>query len=213
MKRIATTLMPALALTCAVSTAQAAFVFDDSASTALPGNNYFATDLQALGYDSLVIGEQLSVNQTGTITFHFIGSESGYDNSFNLSGTAFFTEQVTNYIPLNMSGYDTGNGVVASINVTAGDVVDFSFSSSSAAALSPVDNLSGLNLQGLGIIFDSSAGSATQLILAYDDQTFWGDDDNHDDMLILAEFSPVPVPGAAWLFGSALLAVAGMKRK
>lgn len=190
----------------------AAFIFNDAGSTAIPGNNDFKTDLESAGFDSMVTGEQLSISQTGTITFRFIGSESGFTNSFNLAGAAFFTEQQQNYIPLNLSGYDTGNGVEASVNVTANDIINFSFTSSNGNALTPVDNFNSTNLQGLGIVFDGGLSSLNQVVLAYDDQSV-NDDDNGDDMLILATFTPIPVPAAAWLFGSALVGLAGIKRK
>ena len=195
--------------------ATAAFVFNDqNAISPLPGNNNFRAQLAAEDLDAMVIGQQLSVDQDGTITFRFIGSESGYTNSFNYQSNTLFTEQQSNY-SFNFDGYDTGSGIAISFDVKAGDVLDLGFSSNNSGALSPVENLSAVNLEGLGIIFDQSISDSlySQLVLAYDDQLMPTDDDNHDDMLIRAEFTPVPLPASLILFASGALGLLSIRKK
>jgi hypothetical protein len=48
-----------------------------------------------------------------------------------------------------------------------------------------------------------------EYIFSFDAQAFIG----ADTFTVNADLSPVPVPAAAWLFGSALLGLAGVKRK
>ena len=167
--------------------------------------NDFNADMQALGFDEMTVGAQLSVDQAGTVTFTYIAAESGFTNKFNSSfGSMTEFNDAWNFNP----GHTSLTG-----NVTAG-VLGFNFTSDGSGALEPVDNFLGLNLEGLGIFTDGS-GLMNKVILGYDDQYLWPDDDNHDDMMILVEFSPnpVPVPAAIWLFGSGLLGVIGIAKR
>ena len=72
--------------------AQAGFVItDDSASPWPVSGNDFTSDLEALGYNKMTTGGQLSVDMAGTVTFYYIAAESGYTNSFN-SGSSSMTK-------------------------------------------------------------------------------------------------------------------------
>ena len=99
-----------------------------------------------------------------------------------------------------------------SVDVASGDVLDFNFNSTSAYALSPVDNLNGSNLEGMGIM---SSTTTSDLVLAYNDNYLGFIDSDFDDMMVRAKFTStvVPVPAAAWLFGSGLLGLIGMARR
>jgi hypothetical protein len=116
----------------------------------------------------------------------------------------------------NFNGY----GSSLTINVSAGDILNFNFTSNGGSdALSPVDNYTGTSLQGLGIFTKGNPQlddfvSPLQVVLGYEDQ-FWinDDDDNHDDMLIRVDFLPVPVPATVWLFGSGLFGLVGVARR
>ena len=97
-----------------------------------------------------------------------------------------------------------------------------------SGALTPVDNLTGTNLQGLGLFINGDPYGPgygdpyapgygdpyvfTSVILGYDDQSIY-DDDNHDDMMVLVEFTPIPVPPALLLFGSGILGMIGFARR
>ncbi len=165
--------------------------------------NDFNANMQALGYSLMTTGAQLSVDQDGFVTFTYIAAESGFTNKFNSSfGSMTEFNGAWNFDP----GHASLTG-----NVTAG-VLGFNFTSNGRGALEPVDNFLGLNLQGLGI-FTHGSGSRDQVILGYDDQYLWPDDDNHDDMMIRVDFNPVPIPAALWLFGSGLLGLIGVARR
>ena len=188
--------------------ANAAFVLSGgSPPGSLPiSSNDFNSDLQGEGFSQATIGAQLSVDQDGSVTFYYIAAESSFTNSFH-SASDSMTE---NNDAFNFNGYDS-----ITINVSAGDVLDFSFRSATASALTPVDNASGNNLEGLGIMSD---GGMSELVLAYNDNNpaglgGGGMDTDYDDMLVRAEFSAVPVPAAVWLFGSGLLGLIGIARR
>ena len=62
----------------------------------------------------------------------------------------------------------------------------------------------------------SELDGMSDLVLAYNDNitlTAPLGDADYDDMLVRAEFSPVPVPAAVWLFGSGLLGLIGAARR
>lgn len=183
--------------------AHAAFVVSGGSASGWPvGGNDFTGDLNALGYNQMSTGGQLSVDMAGTVTFYYIAAESGYANSF--TGSSSMTEANDSF---NWDGWDS-----FSIDVTSGDVLDFNFNSASAKALSPVDNFSGSNLEGLGIM---SSTATTDLVLAYNDNYLGYLDSDFDDMLVRAKFTStvVPVPAAVWLFGSGLLGLIGLARR
>ena len=154
--------------------------------------NAFNTELISLGFSQMNAGGQLRVSQDGFIDFYYVGAESGFNNTFTAQGNAlsgnnkgFLTEHDEAF---NFSGY-----AGFTIAVSANDILNFSFTSDNATALTPVDNLSNTNLQGLGIYFDSSqSGSLQQVMLGYDDQTL-NDDDDFEDMLVRADFRPSTV--------------------
>jgi hypothetical protein len=191
-----------LALAATLS-AQAAFVISGGSAAGWPvSGNDFTGDLNALGYNQMTTKGQLSVDMDGTVTFYYIAAESGYSNSF--TGSSSMTEANDSF---NWNGWNS-----FSIDVSSGDVLDFNFNSTSAQALSPVDNFSGSNLEGLGIM---ESTTTPDLVLAYNDNYLGYIDSDFDDMLVRAKFSStvVPVPAAAWLFSSGLLGLIGMARR
>lgn len=190
---------------CTSLSANAAFIILGGTSQPLPvSGNDFNVDLQNLGYSIMYTDAQLSVNETGFVTYTYIGAESGFNNIFNTpSGSMAEADEA-----FNINGYNS-----ITVSASVGDVLDFSFTSDGGSnALSPVDNLSGTNLQGLGIFTPSGGGDFNAVVLGYDDQSIFNDD-NHDDMLVLVEYSPIPVPPALWLFGSGILGLVGIARK
>ena len=184
--------------------AQAAFVISGGSASpwAVPGND-FTSELEALGYNQMTTGGQLSVDMAGTVTFYYIAAESGYTNSFN-SGSSSMTEANDSF---NWGGLNS-----FSINVSRDEILGFRFTSTSGNALTPVDNASDINLEGLGIM---SSTTTSDLVLAYNDNYSGFIDSDFDDMLVRAKFTStvVPVPAAAWLFGSGLLGLIGLARR
>lgn len=213
-----------LCMLCTGLSAHSAFVLQGGVTQSLSSvGNHFDDEILSQGIDQMNAGAQLRVSQDGYIDFYYIGALSGYTNSFTARDSAAFgtaegllTEHNESF---NFTGYAD-----FSIAVSANEAVDFSFTSDNGSALTPVDNFSGTNLQGLGILFaDSQSGSLQQVLLGYDDQIF-NDDDDFDDMLIRAEFRPgpglpepgdvtaVPLPAAVWLFAGGLGVLVGSVR-
>ena len=189
--------------------ANAAFIIEPGGSTqGLPiAGNDFNSNLGGKGFNQMTTGTQLSVDMNGSVTFYHIAAESAYENSFNSGSSNTMTENNDSF---NWDGWDS-----FSINVAAGDILDFSFTSDNASALTPVDNASDTNLRGLGIM---TSTMTPDLVLVYNDNVEtsgpWTDSD-YDDMLVRAQFIPtaVPLPAAVWLFGSGLIGLIGMARR
>ena len=199
------------AVTLATSlSANAAFVYSGVETETLPiEKNDFNGQLQDLDFNQMTTGAQLSVNMDGSVTFYYIAAESGYTNSFNYGSGSSIS------ITEDNDSFDWDGWYSFSIDVVAGDILDFSFTSATASALTPVDNASNIILHGLGIM---SSTTTSDLVLAYNDNyrfTGPGMDADYDDMLVRAEFSStaVPVPAAIWLFASGLLGLIGMARR
>lgn len=199
---------------------QAAFIITGGSNNNLPvsGNDYNG-DLSGLGFDAMREGGYLSVDMDGFVTFRLVGAESAFENTFTVTEHPSLT--TSSITELGGSGASklpfTFGGIGASITiaVTAGERLDFQFSNDTNSNI--VNNTLSYTLgrlYDLGIVYDTSAIALEQLVLAYDDQfSTIGVDDNHDDMLIRVDFSPVPVPAAVWLFGSGLIGLAGVARR
>ena len=202
--RMFLTTMMAVALIASFP-ARAAFVFSGGMTELLPvTKNDFNAQLQGLGFDQMTTEAQLSVDMDGSVTFYYIAAEAAYINSFNYGSSSTITENNDSF---NWDGWDS-----FTINVAAGEILDFSFTSVAVSALTPVDNVSSTNLEGLGIM---TGGSMSELVLAYNDNLLGIGDSDYDDMLVRAEFRSVemPVPAAIWLFGSGLLGLIGIARR
>ena len=200
----------AVTLVCSLSANAAFVVSGGSATQALPvPDNDFNSNLTGEGFNQMTTGAQLSVDMDGSVTFYYIAAESGYTNSFNYGSGSSIS------ITENNDSFDWDGWYSFSIDVNAGDILDFRFTSATASALTPVDNYSDTNLQGLGIM---TSTTTPDLVLAYNDNYQLigpGMDADYDDMLVRAEFIPaaVPLPAAVWLFGSGLLGLIGMARR
>ena len=200
-----------VALSASLS-ANAAFLVTGGSAPFWPvTGNDFTSDLNGKGFDEMTTGAQLSVTMDGSVTFYYIAAESGYTNSF-ISGSSIVED--------NDEFKWDGWGDSITIDVKADKALDFSFTSASISALTPVDNAKKTNLHGLGTLLGS--GNHRAFALAYNDNYLGFKDSDFDDMLVRAVFNsaavPVPpiatpIPAAAWLFGSGLLGLIGMARR
>ncbi len=174
-------------------------------------NNEFKGDLAALGVFKYTTGVTLGVDEAGSITYYYYGKEAGYDNVFltdNITYWTGFTPTLQNYFakPLTIGSEDVGAGAL-----------DFGFCS-----LANAYTLVGCVSNGMNDLLSwNNSQSIAYSVSGNTAWLFWDDsgagpDDNHDDMLIKAVFTPkgVPEPGTLGLFGLGLLGVwAGSRRR
>ena len=167
----------------------------------IPALVIFASASQAALYDvSIDISGDISGNTTGTIS----GAATGtYDN---ISGDLVFTGSLETVIPaFNM---DTIFGTEGTINGTSGSVVYTSCDPNGG------NNFCGLTTLNspLDVAFNSNTVDATGNGVITSVLSNGNSTSNITFSVSAAPVSSVPVPAAAWLFGSALLGLGGVRR-
>lgn len=176
----------------------------------VPSNN-FKGKLAGLGITSYTLGASLGTSGAGSITYYYYGKEAGYRNDF-------WAEDLDYSTGFNPTWQDRFNNPyeIGTVNVTGG-LLDFGFCAFSSA-YHLVGCLSNQQNDRRGLY---SFQSIAMSIIGDSAWLFWDDsgagpDDNHDDMIIRAVFTPattVPEPGTLALFGLGLLAIGLVRRK
>ncbi|GAA0300995.1 VPLPA-CTERM sorting domain-containing protein [Rhodovulum strictum] len=156
-----------------------------------------------------------------TLTFDFLGSEAGFNNSFWFNGVELFATGG------NTNSWCTVDCTVPLASVSVGGLstglLDFKFVTPVGEAVngSNPDNTTP-TVPNFFLSFDGAnpkAGSGTSVVLWLDDGGADGDD-NHDDMAVRiridnGSISAVPLPAAGWLLIAGLggLGVVARRKK
>jgi len=189
--------------------ANAAVVINFTSADAISAENDFQSELNGLGLTRLATtGASLMLDATSVITFDLLGSESGFDDTFNAPGISF--TEMTTLLNSFASPMGLGSGVF-----TAGDLAGLLTFTSSGGANATVGD------RGFGIFLGPNAlsGDASSVFFfGYDDQ-ITNQDDDFDDFIVRATVTPlaaVPEPGT-WAmmligFGSVGFALRGKRR-
>jgi PEP-CTERM motif len=194
--------MLALSMPLAVQAAPTVAVNFPS-SLAVPGNNDFITQLAGLGFTRYAsTGASLVLSEAATITYYFLGSESGFSDTFT-AGTVSLTET---------SSFENHFGspiLIGSQTYAAGSLAGLLRFTSSGGVTANIGH------DGFGIFLKpgwTSGQSVTELYLGYDDQIN-NADDNHDDFIVRAVISAVPEPGTWAMLLSGFVLVGSLLRR
>jgi hypothetical protein len=191
------------ALAAAVPATAADFVVTIPSTIAIPGNNDFQADLAGEGlFVYTAAGATLSLTGPGRVTFEYMGSESGFIDSFT-AGSVFGVED-------NKSVW--GPELIGTAVFGGGLITDWTFDSNLGLSAVPGDD-------GFGIFLPRLRDGVTSyqsnvLYFGFDDQIN-NIDDNHDDFIIRATVTPIPEP-ATWamlIFGFGLVGASVRRRR
>jgi hypothetical protein len=198
-------------LALAAGTAHAGFILVDGDpfspiySPDVAWNNDFVDDLSGEGVTTYTLGASLATDSAGLVEFFYYGKEAGYDNQFLANGGAI--SYTTGSTPTMQNHFGAPIAIPGSM-VVGGGLFNFQFCSITGGGC--VTNTLNASL------FYSSPQSIAMSIQDYGNSAwlFWDDsgagpDDNHDDMLIKAVFTPtqVPEPQTLGMLGAGLLGV------
>ena len=205
MRKMILGLVGAAALAMGSTAANASVIITFGGTNPVPGNNDFQGNLAGLGLTLYTTtGATLTLTEDSLLTFEFLGSESGFDDTIN-AGAVSFTE-TSGFTPWSVT-------LLGSDMFSAGSLAGLiNFSSTGPGANATVGD------DGFGIFLGANdvSGLMTNVFyLGYDDQ-ITNIDDNHDDMIIRVTVSPaVPEPGtwAMMLLGFGAVGFAIRRRR
>jgi hypothetical protein len=154
----------------------------------------------------------IGANALTTVTYTYLGTEAAYTNLFMVGGSTIFQNHDTSS-PLTSA--TVGGTTTGSFSVAPGNsFLSFLFRTTNPGNK---DAINGISIDVNTLLAVALVGPNTAYLF-FEDIAIGGDHDL-DDLVVRADLAgpngvnnPTPIPGAAWLFGSAVAGVAGIGR-
>jgi hypothetical protein len=175
----------AAAILAASPASGASWVVSGGPDTSVAANNDYKGALEDLGYTGASIGADVSISTGAWVEFFFMGSESGFMDSFKVTGAngdvLTFTEDNSTAWPWQFNPVYLGTvwveGALDVLFTNDGGNLGRNASSGTAGFA----------------VFTGANTASNELFFGYDDEAGFQDDD-HDDMIFRARILPVPEP-------------------
>ena len=168
--------------------AQAQVQINYSTANPVPASNDFQSQLNTLGLTRFTAqGATMTLASNSTIFFEFLGSESGFSDTFT-AGPVTYTENSS------IENHFGAPIVLGSANFLAGSLAGLMTFTSSGGVTATI------GADGFGIFLGPnqvSGQSFSTFYLGYDDQ-ITNADDNHDDFIVRATVRPAVPEPATW---------------
>jgi len=194
----------ALVVVALAAPAYAGFIVTTDIIGATPPSNAFAADLPS--HFSIGANQVIDISGSGTIEFFFEGKEASFTNSFISTIAGINFQQVADDLTFNNGTVSIGSG-----SFSPGDLMtDLLFDSVEGITNVGIANDAfGFFIAGAGALTATDVGNV--LYLGFDDQNVL-QDDNHDNLIIKAVFTPVPEPMISFLLVAGALVGLGRRR-
>ncbi len=205
-KRILGLALSALALFTGAQASAALLTLGGGSSIVTPSSN------NVLG-SGVTMLDNATISATGPVVlkFYFLGSESSFTNTLRIGSNSHAESD---------SGQPAAwpGTFLFSYTLAAAGAVPMSFTSSGfGGSLTPGggDTAKSIAFQYLSCTNATTCWTSTpsNMVLFALDDSGAGPDDNHDDYVGYMVATPVPLPAAFWLLGSALLGLFGIGRR
>jgi hypothetical protein len=156
----------------------------------------------------------LKTDTAGTVTATYLGDESGYDNFYRF----YLSTAINNTLYEDSHSSPAGSvGTSISTTVAAGATIPFMYRDSQGVSVTNGLSFVGSDYATFAMLYkldqfggkvytnsSNTLGKTFDFIIGFNDSAKV--DADYDDFVVGMKFapSPVPLPAAAWLFGSAL---------
>jgi PEP-CTERM motif-containing protein len=194
------------------SVANASATINFSSTVAVPATNDFQSSLSSLGLSRIAAnGADIVLDSNSLITFYFLGSESGFSDTFQTTNALPNTSSTEN------SSFESHFGspvLIGSDTFGPGSLVNqlLFTNNGGTAGLSATVGQTGF---GIFLAANALSGSSTNTFyFGYDDQAVRPDGD-YDDYIVRADVHTLPEPGtwATMLLGFGAIGFAMRRRR
>jgi hypothetical protein len=141
----------------------------------------------------------LMLDTAAMVTFTYMGKEAAYTNIFIDTSSGSTTL------------FDTSSANIGDTRTVRMDAGLLGFSFQTTAGAGGGNGSSATNSDRIGVAYSALFNGDSSIILGFNDIA--SVDADFDDLVLRVDVAAVPIPATAWLFGSGLIGLVGIKRR